>query len=398
MIRKEQGFTLVELMITMVIFVFVIAAASQVFTGLLTQFKQQSKIAETNIEGIVGLEIMRRDIEHAGYGLPWVWTHAAASNEAIENANTAQSELSYNVINADEAPKALVSGNGDGDGVGGVINDTDVLVVKAVNVATNAAASKWTHLFIGNTVTEWTPATENFLANDRVIVLNPTTRTLIISSGGSFTTRYNTATTPDSIVEPVANDFAPTDSTEVRVVYGVTPAASPVTAALRMPFNRADYYVRTPTAANSMPSRCATGTGILYKATVSQSDGSLTELPLLDCVADMQVVYALDNDEDGDFELGGSSTDAYSDDISALTAEQVRNRVREVDVYILAHEGQRDPSFTFNNWTGSSTCATCIRVGQSSALGRDLDISAVTNYLNYRWKVYTLAVRPTNLR
>ena len=55
-ITNHAGFTLVELLITMVVFVFVIAAASGVFTGLLTQFKQQSKIAETKIEGIVGLE------------------------------------------------------------------------------------------------------------------------------------------------------------------------------------------------------------------------------------------------------------------------------------------------------------------------------------------------------
>ena len=69
--RSEAGFTMVELMVTMVVFVLAIAAASQIFTKLLTQFKQQSKIAETNIEGIVGLDLLRQDIEHAGLGLPW---------------------------------------------------------------------------------------------------------------------------------------------------------------------------------------------------------------------------------------------------------------------------------------------------------------------------------------
>ena len=70
-IKREDGFSLVELMITMVVFVLFMIAATNVFTGLLTQFKQQSRQAETNIEGIVGLEIMRQDIEGAGYGLPW---------------------------------------------------------------------------------------------------------------------------------------------------------------------------------------------------------------------------------------------------------------------------------------------------------------------------------------
>jgi len=68
--QKQTGFTLVELMVTMVIFVLVIAAASSMFTGILNQFKQQSKIAETNIEGLAGLQMFRTDIEQAGYGLP----------------------------------------------------------------------------------------------------------------------------------------------------------------------------------------------------------------------------------------------------------------------------------------------------------------------------------------
>ena len=69
MIKKEAGFTLIELMVTMVIFVLAIAAASQMFIGQLTQFKQQGKIAETNIEGIIGLELLRRDVAHADLGL-----------------------------------------------------------------------------------------------------------------------------------------------------------------------------------------------------------------------------------------------------------------------------------------------------------------------------------------
>jgi prepilin-type N-terminal cleavage/methylation domain-containing protein len=69
--KREDGFTLVELLVAMVMFVMVISAASQVFTSLLTQFKQQSKIVETQVEGLLGLEILRYDIEHAGFGLPW---------------------------------------------------------------------------------------------------------------------------------------------------------------------------------------------------------------------------------------------------------------------------------------------------------------------------------------
>ena len=69
--KREDGFTFVELIITMAVFLLVMAAASGVFSGLLTQFKQQGRLAESNIEGVVGLEILRKDIDGAGYGLPW---------------------------------------------------------------------------------------------------------------------------------------------------------------------------------------------------------------------------------------------------------------------------------------------------------------------------------------
>ena len=68
MINRQDGFTMTELLITMTIFVFAIAAISNIFVPLLTQFKQQSRLAETQIEGAVGLDILRRDLEQAGFG------------------------------------------------------------------------------------------------------------------------------------------------------------------------------------------------------------------------------------------------------------------------------------------------------------------------------------------
>lgn len=117
--KREEGFTLIELMITMVIFVLVIAGASSIFTGLLTQFKQQSKITETNIEGAVGLEILRRDLESAGYGLAW--------NVEIDNT---------------ESP---------GDG-----NDWEQLVeyCEAISVPPNPLVIQTTHLTLQLSITE----------------------------------------------------------------------------------------------------------------------------------------------------------------------------------------------------------------------------------------------------
>jgi len=116
MIKREEGFTLVELMITMVVFVLVIAAASSIFSSLLNSFKQQSKIIESNIEGVVGLEIMRVDVQQAGFGLPWFVETGGAEdgldpwnldgyNEAAGSDNADPTDPTY--YNDGDTPSAI---------------------------------------------------------------------------------------------------------------------------------------------------------------------------------------------------------------------------------------------------------------------------------------------------
>lgn len=396
MIKREAGFTLIELLITMVVFVLVIAAGSQIFSGLLTQFKQQSKIAETNMEGIVGLDMLRRDLEHAGYGLPWNIPSGTTYSEATSTTVCGSVDPSnYNeatVSSTTNPPRGIVSGNGSCTNP----NSSDYLVIKAVNVATNNTSSKWTELIYASSCTApysnfapnvckrtWASSTEDLSNNDNVIAIYPgatsSTERLLKANSGAFS-----AVQFDSI----PSTWLPTNSTDDsrRIVYGLNNGDAPT-----RPFNRGDYYIST----SSVPQRCAPNTGVLVKA-VMDYNGGFNQLPLLDCVADMQVIYCLDNDNDGDCEVGVSgSTDSYSDDISTQNAQWIRERVKQVRVYILAHEGQYDRNYTFNNFTCG---ANCITVGEFG-LGRNFNLAASIggNWQNYRWKVYTLVVKPQNL-
>ncbi|MBI5676462.1 MAG: prepilin-type N-terminal cleavage/methylation domain-containing protein [Nitrospirae bacterium] len=412
MSKREAGFSLVELLIAMLMFVFVIAASSQMFTAMLTQFKQQSKIAETSTEGIIGLEILRQDVEHAGYGLPWAIPAGITTdtyNEAEEadpcGSGGSADPSDYNDSTLLNPPRAVLNGNNN------CTNNSDYLVLKATNIATNNASSKWTYLRALNIIKEWEPDTERLETSDRVIVLNLTaTRALVADeTGEGFTTRYlENGGDPDSLANA---NFAPPDNTITRTVYGVTP---PVTGGvgtpLRMPFNRADYYVDIPD--DNMPSRCADNTGVLYKSTLNHADGELTPLPLLDCVADMQVGYGIDTDPTPDGVVN-CYVNNLADVLAAVDAENIRNRVRDIRVYILAHEGQIDRDFTFDAPVDTSS----IRVGEPfnvlpggnacTALGEDdlgkmfdlADISTTDSpWQNYRWKLYTIVTKPYNLR
>lgn len=425
MIRREEGFTLVELMVTMVVFVLVIAAASNIFSSLLNQFKQQSKITESNIEGVVGLDMMRVDIQQAGFGIPWnvetggaqdgtdSWSIASYSEAAGADNADPTDPIYYNDGNPassipapalQRAPRGILAQNNAGPLMGTGANTwrSDYLVVKSTSSGLGAAAQKWTHI-TNNGATNldpraWNDQNEDPDDNDdRVIVERPamgTQQRVLIT---------NTAVVPPTfsvIFQDTAASFPGAfqpelDSFETHLIYGVDPNTN-----LRAPFSRADFYVSRPTT--NMPSQCAPNTGILYKAVMNQADGGFQALPLLDCVADMQVVFITDSDMnpltnpvlvDADFPYTGVG----------LTAEQIRDQIKGVLIYILAHEGQRDPNFTFINFsTGCGAVANCIRVGDIygvTPFGRPFDLSLIDpNFANYRWKVYKFAVQLPNLR
>lgn len=357
MMGRRQGFTLIEVLIALVVMFLVMNAVITFFVGVkgrggvLNQYKQQSRIAKSGMDSIIGLEILRKDIEHAGYGLPWnnipVYAEATEPNPGILN-------------DSPNAPRGLVSINDPAF----TLNSADYLVIKSSRVAMIDPARKWTILQAGDVKRSWTtvPANaENLDPQDRVIVLSPGStgtnwRSMVIV-GGAFSTTYNNTAA-----------FAPGSLSGTRLIYGI---GAPDPNPLRMPFNRADFYLST----TNVPQQCAPNTGVLVKGVVRQEDGILdAPLPLLDCVASMQVLFMLDTDGDG-------SVDATSDDLSAFNAQQIREQVRRVQVSILAHEGQRDPTYTH--------APTSIPVA-----GTLVDISP---NVNYRWKVYDLVVNTDNL-
>jgi competence protein ComGC len=396
-LRRQTGLSLVELMITMVIFVLVIVAASNIFTGLLTQFKQQSKIAETSIEGMVGLQMLRSDIEQAGYGLPYDIGTADYSEAVNDGTTTGQDETAFNDAGATDAPpRAVLTGLANAGARNGLPTTyvSDVLVLKATNIAMNETARKWASVSntgAANVMSTWTnvstglPLTsENLdIDDDRVTVVIPlqgANQRVLVNSGGNF---YTTA--PDPAAVPLGGFYPTANSYETYIIYGIKAPGNPVVNP-GMPFNRADYYVRRP--ATGMPSHCAPLTGILYKATVNHGDGMLFEYPLLDCVAAMKIVLARDTNADG-------ITDSWPKDGSwpvlsgagATPAADIRSQLKEVRVYVVTHEGQRDATFTFP--TASLTVT-------------DPDAGALLTYplpdRNYRWKVYTMVLKPYNLR
>jgi len=431
MMRNKHGFTLVELIVTLAVFILVITAAVSILIPLVGQFKRQSKIAETNIQGLVGLKMLKSDLERAGYALPWYFSAPIAYTEtAVAPANGAGVTDAPN--NPPRAVAALnnVTFNGSVNGnnnITGIVTKSDYLVIKSVSVNGTATAQKWSYIsavnmptprFWGPPAGTWSPTNDLALnPADQVIVINPEVSTSrlreLVMNGAAFYTSFQNPFpclfSPGAVCPPPASA-----QNQTYIIYGIAPGPN----ALTMPFNRADYFVGIP----KVPlTRCAPGTGVLYKAVLDQNGTFIPAkiTPLLDCVADMQVVFGLDMNGDGIIGTYSNADGTQTGDATNITGQaegwdpvlvkgvlgtnsdlaSYRSSVVEVRVYILTHEGQRDANFTYFYPNDAILVGETILDPASPAnFGRTFDLTTIANYQNYRWKVYTMVVKLQNMR
>jgi len=390
LVNDRRGFTLTELIVVMAIFLVVMMITAETFKTVANQSSQQSKSVETQIEGIVGLEVLRADIEQAGFGLPWAFqatTPAVAYTESVADGTSpasfwpsGSSPSSFNDT-PNNPPRAVVSSdttfNKDGANVG-----SKYLVIKSTVAATNDAARKWTSVAYADgtkTLRTWGTPDRDLAPTDMVIVV----KNKLSTTQATRELRATSSTTYSTTFDHYSTLTLPHLDGDTFEIYGINTGTS-----LVMPFNRADYYVMRPA---KMPTTCAENTGILYKSTIIQGTGSSAGwptlgTPLLDCVADMQVVYGLDTS-------GAGIVNSHTT-VPLATADLVRSQLREIRVYILAQEGLSDRLYSYPSET--------VDVGESfggTIQGRTFNLKhrLGPTYNNYRWKVYTIVVRPKNL-
>lgn len=375
-VQGESGFSLIEMLASMAIFIIIMLITGQAFDKVTNASNVISKSAVSNIEGIVGLEMLRKDVAAAGYGLSWSVLSSYSSAVGMIITNPVGNRYINDVNDSPSgAPRAIVSLDNAG------YNGSDYLVIKSTRVAMNKTAQKSAI----NRLSGITPSDPGapFLPTDRVVVINPsydkygkaTSKTLIgRGTYANASSYYRPGIAPN------------TDPGDTFIIYGVDESN------MRAPFNRVDYFIYRPTTDTAIPDTCAkvtstsiqstTGIGSLYKAVMNQANGGFTLYPLLDCVLDMQVVFGVDESTD----QNGSVNMHYSVLPASYTAETITSQLKEVRVYILAQDGKKDRTYTYPN--------SSIYIGESG-LGRLFDFTAanISDWQNYRWKTYTIVVK-----
>jgi len=356
----KEGFSLLEVLIVIALLSVIIMMGSETFMAIVKGSKKETGSASTQIESILSLNVIRYDVEHAGYGICKGFLGGINYQEAVDSEGANYNDAPSGV------PRPILSGNNVG------FNSSDRLVVKSVLVGTNETCTKWTYVRFGEAPKTWDNYKINLQNGERVIVIKPCgpdkIDRLVVSSDGSFFTLFSSS--------GLGPDFTPKAPNEKYIIYGVDPDSP-----LRMPFNRADYFVMRPSS--GIPVRCAPNTGILYKANLNHANGRFTYMPIMDCVADFQVIFGIDTN-------GDKIVDSYVDDISGYDASTIRNRVKEVRIYILTHEGGMDRDSSYGEKK--------IYVGEFGR-GREFDLSLMIggNWQNFRWKVYSVVIKLRNL-
>ncbi len=387
MSKDNRGFTLIELIVVMAVFTAVLTIAAVSFNTMLQQSAKLAMSEESNIEGVIGLEMLRHDLAQTGFGLPWSLPSAMPAYSEADGGETLAS--GFNETSGTTVPRAVIAGNDPA----GVLADTDYLVLKGTTLGLSRASQRWTYVNYSSVMKPHQWASENLHSGDRVIVVKRSFSSSGVTNELVSDTTANGYYVNYSDTAFSTGAFSPQVQGDVYNIYGVD------TAALRMPFNRADYFVSAPQDGRK-PARCAAGTGTLYKGVVNQADGTLTRIPLLDCIADMQVVFGWDLDGDGlmetysDADGSNVSSDIPTAQIKAPngamgTSDGIRGGLRLIRVYILAQEGKKDPFFT--------NSITSILVGPVGMSNLSHTYTLSSDQMNYRWKVYRIIVSPKNL-
>ena len=385
---NNNGFTLIEMLIVMGVFTVVIAIAGKSFELVVRQTNIVAKSEESNIEGVVGLEMFRRDLTQAGFGL---FTE-------VENAGLAYTEASsspgsdYNDTTT-YIPRAVVAGNNLT--ASGVLAGTDYLALKGTTLGhpTSKAAQKWSYMngFSSTLPKAW--GSNDFELNDNIIAVRQmfknglVKRILINDPGGAtpFSTTYNVA----ALVSP----YIPPSSDIQFYYYGISAGAVP-----KRPFNRTDYFINRPVNGD-VPASCSPAAGILYKNSLNAASGAYTSIPILDCVADMQIVFGWNTS--GITNTVDTYTDAVGENpsgpnspfpVDVSNATYIRQHLKLIKVYILAQDGGYDKDFinTTNNMVVGD-----VELGEAT-LTKTVDLTSA-NLKNYRWKLYRIVVKPNNL-
>ncbi|AGF78818.1 prepilin-type N-terminal cleavage/methylation domain-containing protein [Desulfocapsa sulfexigens DSM 10523] len=333
---KNRGFTLVELVIAMFIITIILTLSSQTFRSLIMGANSQKNITETELGKIIGTEMIRLDLEHVGFGI--------ASNEAnLPMAWDGTTLTLRSTIN-----------NGNAGTIGWLLLNCTVGSVPTVIVDRRQ---------------DTTVNTAVLLSKDKQFVANQ-------SIAAQTTAQCLTCQDLNTNLTPANNYIAS------AYPYVATVSDGCSTATGGQYCNIITYSISTT---NTL-TKCATGTRNLLRRVGGDALNGTGGDRILECVADIQIRFDWDLNNDGDL-LDAGEVNLTTIPVGSTTSDIISS-MKNIDMYVLMQSGAMDPNYTFS---GDLTMNGALPAANAAD---GFNTAAVTNFSQYRWKVLKVSAKP----
>lgn len=284
---NSKGFTLIEILITMVIMVIVVALTIPLYTSTVDGISALSSSEDAKLDNLLAMEMIRLDMKHVGTGI---------------GLNEAASPITYS-------------------------DATQILDLHSTLVNTNQATFGWglINCTVGSAITTAT----DFITDQREdttntnLVLLDSDRNYIANTNGA---NYNCATAVEA-GQPIGTS----------VLYTAFPTAYTSVATPNACTTGFCTNVRYTLSAAQPLETCAPGTLNLTRAV-----GGAAGTTLVNCVADFRVRFDLDANTDGRIDPNDAAEVSLATP-PALAAD-IMAQVKNIDMYLLVQVGKEDRS------------------------------------------------------
>lgn len=361
----QRGFSLPELLITMTIFSVLMTGVFSAYFSQIDHSTREYKVAESEIELGIARRIIEQDLQMSGYGLADVYPTIGANT-------------------FDPIPVAVANGPND--------TDSDALTLMGTALGQlNRGSQGWSYISGYDTsipaklnIKIWNDAREDIEVGDRVVLIEPNSKNLLINAANEWLFRYTDTAGITDIVSKIGTSYSSELPAKGVLVYGLYSSSGDDNESVTnypnlRPYYAVRYYLGD--TGDTLGS-CAPGTSSLLRGE-SVRDQSPIGQPLLACVLDFQTAYGLDTNGSGTID---NWTDLHAV-VNGLSRENMSEQLKRIKVYVLVQSGNRDRDYTYPLST--------VRVGEGS-LGREITLTAEQR--KYRWRLVSLSVQPRNVR
>ena len=363
--KKRLGYTLVELLVVIVLFLVLGSAVFYLVIKGLKWFTTFSGTEKQEVSTEFNVDLLVFDLKHVGYGI---------SENEISLNNASYLILSYcNGTNDTSNPACIAADNLNAKkGKLLLIKETSNVVRSQSQIPTVGFV-----LWNGSQVVYAEPSSANnssyqcvwLKADDKSLAsLNPLSCSGDSSLNGIFAIGFP--------LDPGAcqNDTNPLCCKEQNCT-GIA------------------YFLDLPNTNNdSFPKRCMEGTYIFYRK-IPGGNGSIYKIPLLNCVADWDVWFELDTNNDG---IADTYRNTLPNDI-VNNNTALKQSLLAVDVYFLVQASySADYTYDFSKGNRQVNTTEAYIVADTLPDGTEVRLHFPTDngdvWKHYRWKVFKVKV------